>query len=83
MKEKEINAIFNILVQFEKIFDEEDCVTVKDYCNYLDRLYIQYLGSDQKEIADVIKGLYIVADKAPHETVKRVVFHIINIISKR
>lgn len=80
-KRQKINEVFNILIQFEKI-DKEDNVSEDSYRNYLDRLYVWYLGYGNNEIAMNIKGLYDLGKMAKHESVKRVVFHIISLINK-
>lgn len=80
-KKEKIDSIFNVLIQYEKIFDNGN-VTNETYINYLDRLYILYLGLENKEIAYLIKGLYNLGNKASHSSVKRTVFHIINLIEK-
>lgn len=81
-KEQRINAIFNILVQFEKIFESNSSVTEETYRNYLDRLYIWYLGYGNEEIATCIEGLYNLGAKAKHDSVRRSVFHIIDLLNK-
>lgn len=82
-KEQRINEIFNILVQFEKINEENSGVTEHSYKNYLDRLYIWYLGYDNNEIAIGIKGLFDLGKNANHSSVKRSVFHMIDILNKK
>ena len=81
-KEKQINEIFNILVQFEKIAQNNSGVTETTYKNYLDRLYIWFIGCGNSEIASGIKGLYDLGANASHSSVKRVVFHMIELIEK-
>ena len=81
-KEKQINEIFNILVQFEKIAQNNSGVTETTYRNYLDRLYIWFIGYGNSEIASGIKGLYDLGANASHSSVKRVVFHMIELIEK-
>lgn len=82
IKEQRINEIFNVLVQFEKINDEDSTVTEQTYCNYLDRLYVWYLGYGNNEIAVMLKGLYDLGKNVSHSTVRRIVFHIIDILDK-
>ena len=81
-KQQRIDSIFNILVQFEKIDVPLSGVTEESYQNYLDRLNVWYLGYGNDEIACSIEGLYKLGAKAKHETVKRIVFHIIDILDK-
>lgn len=82
MNEKRIDEVFNILIQFEKIQDNTSNVTEDSYKNYLDKLYVQYLGFENKEIANYLKGLYILGENAKHDTVKRSVFHVISLLNK-
>ena len=56
-KEKKINCIFLILVQFEQLQKNEDGVTEDSYKNYLDRLNVWYLGQGNEEIGYIIEGL--------------------------
>ena len=79
-KQQRINTIFDILVQFEKIFEPESGVTPETYMNYLDRLYVWYLGYGNEEIYTSIKGLRELGVNAEHSTVRRMVFHMINIL---
>lgn len=81
-KRKRINGIFNILVQFEKINDVESDVTEETYLNYLDRLMIWYMGYGNEDIVYAIKGLKELGIKANHDSVKRIVFHVIEILDK-
>lgn len=81
-KEQRINSIFNILVQFEKIFESNSSVTEETYKNYLDRMYIWYLGYGNQEIATCIEGLHELGAKAKHDSVKRSVFHMIDVLEK-
>ena len=81
-KKQRIDAIFNILIQFEKIDVPFSGVTEESYQNYLDRLNVWYLGYGNDEIACAIEGLYKLGSKAKHDTVKRIVFYIIDILDK-
>ena len=49
------------------------------YLKYLNRLFVKYYGLDKQEIYALIKGLYELKDNAGHETVKSVVFHLIEL----
>lgn len=82
-KEQRINEIFNILVQFEKIEEDNSNVNEFTYKNYLDRLYVWYLGYGDNEISTAIKGLYDLGKNAKHSSVKRIVFHIIGLLDKK
>ena len=81
-KEKRINEIFNILIQFEKISDPNSNVTENTYRGYLDRMDIWYIGYGNQEIATCIEGLYKLGASARHESVRRSVFHMIDILNK-
>lgn len=77
-KEQKINEIFNILVQYEKVGIE---ITEEDYLSYLDRLYTWYSGYNDN-IAFGIKGLFKLKMEANHDSVKRMVFHLISLIER-
>lgn len=79
-KQQRINSIFNILFQYEKIFEEDSETTEETYKSYLDNLYVWFLGYGNDEIATNIKGLYKLGVLASHDTVRRNVFHMINIL---
>ena len=81
-KIQDINAIYKILGLYEDIEKVDSPVDLESYMVYLDRLYIQWLGSGMSEIYNSIKGLYILADKATHKQVKSTVFGIIEILNK-
>lgn len=81
-KRERIKSIYKILRQYEKIGQPGSNVTVETYKNYLDRLYVWYLGYGVEEIYIGLKGLYMLGDTASHDTVKRMVFHIIDILKK-
>ncbi len=80
--EKRINEIFNVLVQYEKIFEEDSSVTEETYKRYVDRLYTWYYGADYEEIYNLLKGLYNLGQKATHQNVKSTVFHIIQLLQR-
>lgn len=79
-KTKEINAIYKILALYEDINKTEINITVDSYLNYIDRLYVKWLGIGVAEIYETLKGLWILGEKAGHRRVKSMVFHIISII---
>lgn len=81
-KKERIDEIFNILVQFEKIGEAESQVTAETYGNYLDRLTVWYMGYGNDEIVYGIKGLHELGAEANHDTVRRMVFHLIDILDK-
>ena len=81
-KNKRIASIFKILVQFEKIGEPDSEVTEDSYKNYLDRLNVWYVGYGNDEITYGLEGLRRLGSKADHSTVRRAVFHIIDILNK-
>lgn len=81
-KKKRIDSIFYILVQFEQMMDDNTDVTEETYRNYLDRINVWYLGRGNEDIGYAIEGLKKMGKTANHDTVKRMVFHIINILNK-
>lgn len=81
-KKQRIDKIFNILVQFEKIGKIGSDVTEETYRNYLDRLTVWYLGYGNEEIYCGLQGLYALGADVEHETVRRMVFHMIDILDR-
>lgn len=81
-KKQKIDEIYEILIQFEALKNSDSLVTEESYKNYLDRLFVWYLGKGNEEIYNGIKGLYLLGGEASHKTVKRMVFHMINILDK-
>lgn len=81
-KQKRIDRIYEILVQFEKLQNNESNVTEESYKRYIDRLVIWYIGYGNEEIEYALKGLYKLGIQASHETVRRIVFHIISILDR-
>lgn len=81
-KKQRIDSIFYILVQFEQMFEPETDVTEESYRNYLDRVNVWYLGRGDEEVCYAIEGLKKLGKKAEHDTVRRIVFHIISLINK-
>jgi hypothetical protein len=82
MNEKEISSIYKILVLYEEIEKNESLDNIDSYLNYLDRLYVYWLGIGDKEIYEIIKGLWALGKNAGHKRVKSMVFHLIDIIKK-
>lgn len=81
-KEKEISSIYKILILYEEVEKNKSLNKINSYLNYLDRLYVYWLGIGEKEIYEIIKGLWILNINAGHKRVKSMVFHIIDIIKK-
>ena len=82
MREQQINELFNILVQYEKMFEVESDVTEESYTNYLNRLWVWYTGKGNEEIANSLKGLEKLGAESTHESVRRIVFHLISLIER-
>ena len=81
-KKQKIDSIFYILVQFEQMMDDSTDVTEDTYRNYLDRINVWYIGYGNEEIGYAIEGLKKIGKNASHDTVRRIVFHIIDILDK-
>lgn len=81
-KAQDINAVYKILGLYEDIEKTDSPVDLESYTTYLDKLYIQWLGSGVSEVYNSIKGLCILGDKATHKQVKSTVFGIIEILNK-
>lgn len=82
LKKERIGRIYDILIQFEKLQSQETNVTEASYRNYIDRLITWYIGYGNEEIEYALKGLYKLGIQAEHDTVRRIVFHIIDILDK-
>lgn len=81
-KTKEINSIYKILVLYEDLEKNSSGITLNGYLRYVDRLYVEWLGKGEKEIYEILKGLWFLGKEAGHERVKSLVFHIISIIKR-
>ena len=62
---------------FQKQTIEKD-----SYLKYLNRLFVKYYGLNKQEIYALIKGLYELKYNAGYETVKSVLFHLIELGSE-
>ena len=82
LKKERIDRIYEILIQFEKLQNRETNITEVSYKNYIDRLVTWYIGYGNEEIEYALKGLYKLGAQAEHDTVRRMVFHIIDILDK-
>ena len=80
-KSQMTDSIFNILVQYEKVYDNNSKVQLIDYLNYIDRLYTFFNGYNS-EIAIMLKGIYNLKEQNEHDSVKRAVFHMISLLQK-
>lgn len=81
MDKKEISSIYKILILYENINNSEE--SIDSYLNYIDRLYVYWVGVGEKEIYEILKGLRTLGIGVGHKIVKSMVFHMIDIIDKR
>lgn len=81
-EKKTISPIYKVLLLFEDVQNNSSSVTEEQYVNYIDRLYVRYLGQGNEEVYQTLYGLYLLGASAKHDTVKRAVFHIIEILDK-
>ena len=72
------DEFYKILGLWEDAFQKRT-IEKDSYLKYLNRLFVKYYGLDKQEIYALIKGLYELKDNAVHETVKSVVFHLIEL----
>ena len=72
------DEFYKILCLWEDAFQKRT-LEKDSYLKYLNRLFVKYDGLDKQEIYALIKGLYELKDNAGHETVKSVVFHLIEL----
>ena len=77
-----IGKLFSVLCQFEKIGDTTSEVTLQSWRNYLDRLYIWFLGYGNQDVCVALKGLQRAGKELKLDTVRRVVFDMISIIKE-
>ena len=81
--EKDISSIYKILILYENIENKENLVDIDSYLNYIDRLYVYWVGVGEPEIYTILKGLWLLGANVTHKRVKSMVFHMIDIIKKR
>lgn len=81
-KSKEIDGLYKILALYEDINNEESPVTIESYLGYIDRLYVKWVGIDNDDIYNTLKGLKILGQDADHRQVKSMVFHMIGIVER-
>ena len=72
------DEFYKILGLWEDAFQKQT-IEKDSYLKYLNRLFVKYYGLNKQEIYALIKGLYELKDNAEHETVKSVVFHLIEL----
>ncbi len=77
-KDKNIDAVFKILPLFELAKAEGTELAIQSYLNYLSRMYIQLLGTNNDDWAQLINGLMKIGVDAEHSQVKRIVLHLTN-----
>ena len=82
-KNKEISALYKILVLYEEYTDDKIPINIDSYLNYIDRLYVYWFGIGKEEIYSILKGLWKLGGNAGHKRVKSLVFHMIDIINKQ
>ena len=82
VKKERIDRIYEILIQFEKLQKNELNTTEDSYKSYINRLITFYIGYGNEDIEYCLRGLYKLGDKANHDTVRQIVFHIIDILDK-
>lgn len=80
---KEISALYKILVLYEEVIDDKSPINIDSYLNYIDRLYVYWFGIGKEEIYSILKGLWKLGANAGHKRVKSLVFHMIDIIKKQ
>lgn len=81
-KTQQISQLYKILLLYEDIINNKPNISKEDYIKYLDRLYIYWIGVGNNEIFNIIHGLKILELNTNHQTVKSMVFHMINLISR-
>lgn len=82
-KTKEIDALYKILTLYEDIDNDKSPVTINSYLNYVDRLYVKWIGFGQADIYNTLKGLEVLGQDAGHRRVKSMVFHMIGVVERR
>lgn len=79
-KSKEIDALYKILTLYEDT--EKGIITAESYLNYLDRLYVKWIGIGNYDVINTIKGLWHLGIDAGHRRVKSMVFNMITLVKK-
>lgn len=73
---EDISKLWLILVNFEKAV--QDVIKEDDYLQYIERVYVYFLGKNQPEIYNSIKGLQQMGLGISHRSLKSIVFHLID-----
>lgn len=81
-KTKEIDSLYKILALYEDMEDDKSDINIESYLNYIDRLYVQWVGIGNSEIYNTLRGLWTLGKNAGHRRVKSMVFHMIGIIER-
>lgn len=81
-KQKQIDRVFDILVQYELAKSPDSPETEEGYKSYLYRLYVQYYGKQDEEIYQTIRGLHELGLAIPHDKLRSIVFHLIHNIKQ-
>lgn len=79
---KEIYNLYSILLLFEELGKPETEVNLDNYLKYLERLHFTYEAINQVEISAILQGLHNGRDRLSHDTVRSIVFHMIDLIKK-
>lgn len=86
MEIKEINnlidSLYKILILYENVEKDNCPINVESYLNYIDRLYVKWLGFGCDEIYLTLKGLWELGETAGHKRVKSNVFHMISTLER-
>lgn len=79
-KNKTVDSIYKILPLFESMIQENSEESKERYLGYLSRICVRFLGRDGSEMYEILKGLEKLGPEANQKQVRRVVFHMINIL---
>lgn len=81
-KRKEIDALYKILALYEDMENGKNSINLESYLNYIDRLYVKWVGVGTSDIYDTLKGLWVLGREAGHRRVKSMVFYMIAQVEK-
>ena len=59
MNKKDIASIYKVLILYENLNNED--ITIDSYLNYIDRLYVYWVGVGDKEIYEILKGRWSIS----------------------
>lgn len=80
--EKEINNLYKILALYEELGKENSVINLDSYLNYIDKLYVRWIGINNSNIYNSLKGLWILGESAGHKRVKSTVFDMISQVER-